>query len=736
MGTTPCRAVTSRHLGLLCLSLALFQASAYAQSDKRRDAVDITIPIGSAPAPELVRTVARIGEPDVVVTASNTSLRQLVFEKCGTADPVYFGLIVTANSNVRDFATVFSGVAIDKLDQPLPEGLRLERPACIPVPLPQVRIVKPGETVWSSLHPSVAPQGLVLAAAARLSFDRNVSAAIAAARINAIVDPKSEIGRSQAATKAVNSLVVASNVERVGDWFKSVEAKTDANWLKEGSTRLLPSSLPTRSTVVLKADITAEAAVAAIVEAARRNAVNVTTERTLELQPILPASADDAKCATAPPGPDLWPFPRAALIAQLKDNASFGSKKPAHIMVVDSGFSNFGSLPGFPGEFFPKINGLNNTLSIMVTQRGVNVQRNTNDAAIQHSPPLISGGVDMRWHGGAVISSALGSRYFDEARPQLLGKIANIVPVSIVDGGVMPALALGKAVAFAKDRGYIINISAIVPKASADGFTDRLKANGPGLLLVAAAGNDAPSDIELHFPASLGGRTKIEGGAVVITVSGHEPGGKHWKKGVWHPDKVDILAPSCEIPVYWGRLDQNQKSILEPDALAGTSFAAPIVSFVAGILQTEDLPMQRIKERINFSAKLEIDAWNRTYSGGILDVVNAITVYDDILEYFDEAGQQARILGRLSNPSDAIALCKDGVSIPLDRLFRFGQILAGTETRTRVWYETDGNVERAPNCDGPTPHFDIAFQPRTGGSAISVPSEKIISYIRRSKENS
>ena len=66
--------------------------------------------------------------------------------------------------------------------------------------------------------------------------------------------------------------------------------------------------------------------------------------------------------------------------------------------------------------------------------------------------------------------------------------------------------------------------------------------------------------------------------------------------------------------------------------VAGTSFAAPLVSFTAGLLMTEGIRVPLlVKNRILSSVALEKDLRYDIWSGGRLDIINAVAIQDDIV---------------------------------------------------------------------------------------------------------
>jgi hypothetical protein len=179
---------------------------------------------------------------------------------------------------------------------------------------------------------------------------------------------------------------------------------------------------------------------------------------------------------------------------------------------------------------------------------------------------------------------------------------------------------------------------------------DRLGDKGPNYLFVVAAGNGNAAHVGQLlkappagaapsypvFPAIYGGPDN-EGQANLISVAAlMKDESDRWSRATFSdygPAFVEIGAPGCSILVE--DFDRDEGSWTVARRLAdGTSFAAPLVSFTAGLISAEnpDLQAQAVKNRILISADLNPTLVSEVADGRSLNVVKAISVGDDLLQ--------------------------------------------------------------------------------------------------------
>lgn len=175
-----------------------------------------------------------------------------------------------------------------------------------------------------------------------------------------------------------------------------------------------------------------------------------------------------------------------------------------------------------------------------------------------------------------------------------------------------------KAIRYAIENGAsIINLSF-----AGEGYDATIaklidKGAEKGILFVVAAGNDSDSnDIESTYPANFK-KTNL------ITVGASDNKGGWWWKSNYSPTKVHVAIPGHEI---WG--PWNDKKWYKG---SGTSFAAPIVSAIAGLMKSVNpkiTPEQMKNILIKTSVKTK-GFEDKVYSGGIIDAEAAVLCAKD-----------------------------------------------------------------------------------------------------------
>ena len=189
----------------------------------------------------------------------------------------------------------------------------------------------------------------------------------------------------------------------------------------------------------------------------------------------------------------------------------------------------------------------------------------------------------------------------------------------------------------------IVNLSLGTPNTLSP-VLDRLGDKGPDFLFVVAAGNynsalgqpkPGGTAVHHHYPASYGGPDN-EGQANLITVAGLYKEDTGWRRA-WFSDygssHVELGAPGCAVPVVHYERDEESWTS-RPRYEDGTSFAAPLVSFAAGLISSErsDLSAPQIKNRILAAADLVPALVAEIADGRTLNLVKAAAVSQDVME--------------------------------------------------------------------------------------------------------
>ncbi|MEJ1161431.1 S8 family serine peptidase [Prosthecomicrobium sp. N25] len=215
-------------------------------------------------------------------------------------------------------------------------------------------------------------------------------------------------------------------------------------------------------------------------------------------------------------------------------------------------------------------------------------------------------------------------------------------------------------------------------------------------IFIVAAGNEGKSlDVHKRYPANLGGGAG-EFNRIVITVGAHGPDGAITSFSNFSNNFVDILAPGCSIPV--PTLDYtNDRPVIKIDYQSGTSFSAPIVSFVAALLRSEGVRVQDIKRRIVLTASHDSKLKTKVRFGARLDIPNALSVYNDVIILRTSSGADGeRLRGRL-NQRQTINLPEDcGGSTTIRRVARLDQI--GLPGEFRIFAHNEGSIPEPKAC--------------------------------------
>jgi hypothetical protein len=259
-----------------------------------------------------------------------------------------------------------------------------------------------------------------------------------------------------------------------------------------------------------------------------------------------------------------------------------------------------------------------------------------------------------RSHGTSVAALALGGRPVEELRrvarlPIHLG-FASLVALDTYN----PTINTGhieKALKFAAAAGNefnVVNLS-LSSKDQIPGWDGIVRSEGRGRVFVVAAGNDGNKLVgkDVVRPAAFGGKNAApdNSSGAVISVGAHDADGKiapFSNKGM----AVDVLAPGCTVPSYELRLDSEKRVTgIVPRNETGTSFSAPLVSFVSALLMNSPKLSARpglVKARIQLASDYSWDLRDQVYSSGILDIAKALSVDNDVLELSGSDGARPR----------------------------------------------------------------------------------------------
>jgi hypothetical protein len=411
-----------------------------------------------------------------------------------------------------------------------------------------------------------------------------------------------------------------------------------------------------------------------------------------------------------------WPFDANELMRVLALSYSLDPELVAipRVLVVDTGFDftydEKPTLPAperyiFPRDSFSTNRDRNNTTEDGIKGEhfqfaGVNLAMKSRSSATHV--------LDMtrrRSHGLAVTTLALGGRDRDlqylrnlKVLKTKVG-IASLVPTN--DANVVLNRAhldriMQYATAATNDF-KIINLS-LSTQDTLEGFQSQLR-NRFDRVFVAAAGNDNTKGKPLHdpdsalYPAVLGGAPTgfALNDTVVISVGAHKGDGKRAGFSYFSKSKVDLLAPGCMIPSY--ELQRAGAAWADPPRVvesfvSGTSFAAPLVSFLASVLMSDAglTAPGIIKERVLVGTDFDHDLRDDAFSSGRLNPAKMLSATFDVLETVVEGTRQIRF-GTVKNKDTMPDITCGNVQVP----FRDVRKLSFDPARNKVLLMSNDN---------------------------------------------
>jgi Subtilase family len=421
-----------------------------------------------------------------------------------------------------------------------------------------------------------------------------------------------------------------------------------------------------------------------------------------------------------------WPFETSRLLDTFLLNASERARRgrslrTVPVMIADTGFDidlflkpgqNRNSEPQlfFSAEDFFGIEDERgqDPGSPLVDQNGDGMLGNEYGFSLASSTGEIGAlkSYTYRDHGMGVASLAIGGVQLYRYR-MLRPLPIRLHFANLMEAGPPPGMAnkdLSILVSYAERNEIdIINMS-FESKESIKNLRNELEKN-PKMLAVVAAGNfGLELDSNARYPANLGGELASKG-ASIITVGAHREDGSVADFSNWSPNYVDILAPGCFIPV--PKRDGSDQLVVEKEH--GTSFAAPIVTFVAALLKAEGLPTPDVKRRIVVTAEHNKSREGKARFGAKLDAEAALAIYNDIIDEQTTSGGKmtvSRSKGRLDLNAKIPFSGACGSPRELKRIYRIdrvGRTPDGKATTFQVFFsnprEGVKTFEMPRNCD-------------------------------------
>lgn len=415
------------------------------------------------------------------------------------------------------------------------------------------------------------------------------------------------------------------------------------------ATTSVPATQPGVSSVLSSvASVTQNRA--PLVQVARANDYVSVGETQPRSAGIVALSENPPDCGTkANPPFDAQAVAGALAFAQARAARSDRSipPQPVNVLVVDNGFAGAQEKspteltfrkPAFASQFFYQDRQMYDPPLGPTAEFGDGI-----------APLDVSGGASpLNGHGTHVTGLVLGGPGFLPFRSLLAGAgmdspaLLKITEMNVGRGKVVlldgSAATIGTQIGMLF-RDYIINLSLEYGRSSTANFKDLLGNGVPGKrhLYVVAAGNDG-RDAQNSVPASLGG----SGSDIVLTVAALNPAGNLEALSNYGSNSVDIAAPGCRIASW---IDMSGPLV----ELSGTSQATPIITFETVVMRTvSGAPAADLKAQAILSGDLlPLADRPRIRSHLKANIVRALYLHDDELEYVDEQQQSRRVLGVL-----------------------------------------------------------------------------------------
>ncbi|MDW9670841.1 S8 family serine peptidase [Sinorhizobium meliloti] len=430
----------------------------------------------------------------------------------------------------------------------------------------------------------------------------------------------------------------------------------------------------------------------------------------METQPM--DAVDDATCANATY--KMWgtsefarDFGNAAMRSRILSYRKGHLATNASIVVIDSGFIRAQEQGPFRDEIFTEV------------------------AELLHEQTAPLELQERRIHGTTVAGLALGG-------PDLWGLAAalglklTITPATIydallIDNVLTPSFQYEWMKDALQGAGDVYNISFASKNVLQMAVFQSYLGPASGKLFVVAAGNNNMNndtkgadigDIDI-FPQRYGGSVQ---GSNLITVAAYD-GSKLANFSNYSTTHVSIAAPGCAI-TSWKPADDNTR--YQEQRFTGTSYAAPIVAHLAGMLKalmpTRYSSPAWVRARILASADLVqglkgTEDGKGVEDGRLLNAIKAISIHEDVIEV-EQNGQKRLLTGQLQLAGGVNDLCTNaGTPEGNPILLKFATYATpGSENDSIIYYMRGGILEHDKVCKRKT--AALAFTTSNGSTEI------------------
>jgi hypothetical protein len=389
---------------------------------------------------------------------------------------------------------------------------------------------------------------------------------------------------------------------------------------------------------------------------------------------VVPAAAGDV-CAMPPVAGQPWPFDRSELLDILRLHpADRQPRRGAVVMVADTGVArdDLSRLPIRENRFEAgdlETDGKDNDGSGFKDDRyGANMDP-------PGGFPALDPGYSRARHGTHVAGMVVGGAFDDELRAELETRVsvgvANIVKATQFANSPryweISTAAIQGSIRYAKStRASVLNWS-FQSSEEMPNVEESLGAADLPLVVIAAGNDGAALGERSSFPASYAAVHKLS--ERLLTVAAHAPNGAVTGFSNWGTEVVDLAAPGCGLTT----VDVRTGTAI----VAGTSFAAPLVSMTAALLAARGLERPaEIKTRLMATVQLDDALAHKVRWSGRLDIAKALPFDQDVLEPRVRAPGSSRLkVGQIQAPKGEWRLC--------DRRVPVGDILRIVPRRKR-----------------------------------------------------
>lgn len=372
------------------------------------------------------------------------------------------------------------------------------------------------------------------------------------------------------------------------------------------------------------------------------------------LEPL--AANIQSNCGVYVQNSSEWPFNLRSLGQSFYLNENvINDAITSKILIMDSGL-DFGFLDPVLSRYLAPLKNVEIRGAVEATFSGVNLadMKNSSKTADEYQ---------NRWHGLEVLGAATGSNQirttnFTRGLPIKIS-VASLISLNSGKADIQAFLRSKKIIK--KNEIDVVNISYFTSE-QIDPMLDVIEQVVGQTLFVIAAGNDSEEMKEDPiFPAAYGGIGALNSSGNLISVGAHNDKGELADFSRYDDKMIDLLAPGCNIETVTVVDSVDGKSVHTEDVVrSGTSFAAPLVSYVAAMLKSiSDASPKQLKARLNSSVDVDKLLEGKVFSRGILNLKKTISFQNDIT-IFKQGGREQFVYSDVKNRRDDLYIDCEG----------------------------------------------------------------------------